>query len=296
MIKNPCIKLKEVLDKNDYDTIKKLQDLCLEVDRTSLKLELDYKLGRAAGKSGALSAVNEFMYFNDGELIGYIGINHYGGDELEVNGMVHPGYRRRGVFKRLFSMIKEEWYKRKTPKMLLLSDHESDSGLGFVKFTGAEYDFSEYEMCLKRDIKETAVINEVQLIKAGNEDAQEVARIDCLCFDEEYKEEEILLPEEEEKGGMAMYIAKVGNTNIGKVNLETSGSVYGIYGLGVLPEYRGQGYGRGILMRAVEKLKTSGPNDIMLQVAVENENALNLYKSCGFEVTSKMDYYRMLKG
>jgi ribosomal protein S18 acetylase RimI-like enzyme len=33
----------------------------------------------------------------------------------------------------------------------------------------------------------------------------------------------------------------------------------------------------------------------MLQVAVKNKNALRLYKSCGFEVTSTMDYYRLSK-
>jgi ribosomal protein S18 acetylase RimI-like enzyme len=31
----------------------------------------------------------------------------------------------------------------------------------------------------------------------------------------------------------------------------------------------------------------------MLQVATENANALHLYKSCGFDTTSSMDYYKL---
>ncbi|MHB1392252.1 MAG: GNAT family N-acetyltransferase [Clostridia bacterium] len=89
--------------------------------------------------------------------------------------------------------------------------------------------------------------------------------------------------------------AEVDNKIIGKVHLEISDTVSGIYGLGVLSEYRGKGYGRGILTRAIEKLKENNSKDIMLQVVVKNIYALNLYKSFGFQETSTMDYYRMCK-
>jgi ribosomal protein S18 acetylase RimI-like enzyme len=295
-IKNPNIKLKEKLDKSDYEDINNLQKLCLETDKTTLKLELEYKLGRAKEKSEALNNINEFMYYDENKLIGYIGIGHYGGDAIEVNGMVHPEYRRRGVFKRLFSLVKDEWGKREIQKMLLLSDHNSISGLEFIKYTGADYDSSEYEMYLRNNVKQDLMQNNVVLRKAANKDAEEVARQNSIYFNMEYKEEDVLIPEEEEKRGMVIYMAEVDNKIIGKVHLETSGNVAGIYGLGVISEYRGKGYGRETLTRAVEKLKEANPKDIMLQVAVENRNALGLYISCGFRETSTMDYYKMYKG
>jgi ribosomal protein S18 acetylase RimI-like enzyme len=104
----------------------------------------------------------------------------------------------------------------------------------------------------------------------------------------------ILLPEEEEKRGMTIYIAKKEDSVIGKVNLQMSeGGTGGIYGLGVLPEHRGKGYGRAVLVQAVEKLKEAKAIEIMLQVAAQNATALNLYKSCGFQETSVMDYYKL---
>ncbi len=90
---------------------------------------------------------------------------------------------------------------------------------------------------------------------------------------------------------MTIYLAESEEEIIGKVHLQVSSGIGGIYGLGVLPEYRGKGYGRAILLKAVEKLKAVKAEQIMLQVAAENENALSLYKSCGFEEMSVMDYF-----
>ncbi|MBO9597784.1 MAG: GNAT family N-acetyltransferase, partial [Cohnella sp.] len=95
------------------------------------------------------------------------------------------------------------------------------------------------------------------------------------------------------KRGMTVYLAEVGHRVIGKAHLQLSSGTGSIYGLGVLPEFRGQGYGRAILLRAVHRLKEANAGNIMLQVAVDNINALGLYQSCGFEETSTMDYYEL---
>ena len=64
-----------------------------------------------------------------------------------------------------------------------------------------------------------------------------------------------------------------------------------IAGLGVLPEFRRRGYGREILTQAVGRLASSGVERIALEVSVENEGALTLYESAGFEVVTGYDYY-----
>ncbi len=293
---NPFIKLKENIDLQDYTHIFNLQKLCIEQDQTTLKLELDYKLHRAEGKSGGLKAVNEFMYYDEELLVGYMGICDFGGENLEVNGMVHPQYRRKGISKTLFSLVKEEWSKRKEEGLLLLSDHRSIAGQEFIKsIPGGQHVHSEYEMFLRNKPSQELDISKVVLRKASNDDAQAIERLNSLCFEEEYNEEKMLIPEEEEKCGMRIYLAEVNHIVIGKIHLEVSSSVAGVYGFGVLPEYRRKGYGRGILSRAIDLLKEENFKDIMIQVEVKNENALNLYCSCGFEVASTMDYYQLKK-
>jgi predicted acetyltransferase len=94
------------------------------------------------------------MYFNDQQLIGYIGICSFGGSgtPLEVNGMVHPQYRRQGVFKILSELAIAEWKRRNSSDILLLCDRNSTAGQKFIEKIGAEYKQSECEMYLTQDI------------------------------------------------------------------------------------------------------------------------------------------------
>ncbi|WP_221567464.1 GNAT family N-acetyltransferase [Alkalihalobacillus sp. TS-13] len=293
-MKSPSIKLKGHLEKQDYEEINGLQKYCVMEDNVTLKLELDYKWSKALDKSVDINRINEFMFYDEGTLIGYIGICQFG-RELEVNGMVHPEYRRMGVFNSLFSLVKDEWYKRKTTDMLLLCDNTSLPGLEFIKRTGALYDNSEYEMYLRGKPNLGSALNDLILRKAINKDAKEIARQNAMYFQVESVKEDLILPEEEAKRGVDIFIVEIDNTIIGKVHLAVNDGLGGIYGLGVLPEYRRKGYGREILMKAIDYLNERQVNKIMLQVAVKNKNALDLYKSCGFVETSKMDYYKLSK-
>ncbi len=291
-LKRGYIKLCGGIDQEDYEKVKALEKCCVELDDTTLKLELEYKLAMSFNDRDA-GVINEFMFYDHEVLIGYIGISQFSGGTLEVNGMVHPDYRRMGVFNRLYSLVKDEWNRRGSQDMLLLCDHHSLSGLGFMKHTGAHYNNSEYEMFLLGEPGEQDALKNLNLREALNKDAKEIAKQNELYF--QVNSNGLKLPEEEAKRGMFSYIAETNNVTIGKVHLEVQDGVGGIYGLGVLPEYRRKGYGREIVMRAVEKLQEKQSKKIMLQVAVKNKNALELYRSCGFEVTSTMDYYKLTK-
>lgn len=309
-IDKPWIKLKELLDEEDYKMIQQLQERCIQHDQIALKLELDYKLGVSRDNSTGVKSINEFMYFDGQRLIGYMGICNFGGP-WEVNGLVDPDYRRQGVFTKLYELVLDEWNRKKSGSMLLLSDRTSEPGQAFIAKTGAQYKHSEYEMFLGEN---AAIPAQEQLAgltfrKAANTDAREIARQNAIYFNDETAHESedeldstvhpegneeqnsMILPEEEEKRGMTCYLVEKDGEIIGKVNLQLTSKLGAIFGLGVLPEHRRKGYGRALLLMAIEKLKEANAQEIMLQVAAENVNALNLYKSCGFEETSTMDYY-----
>ena len=307
-IKGAYLKLKSNLDQNDYELIHMLEIQCARNDQITLKLELDYKLSDAQNRTAdtLISDINEFMYFNGEELIGYMGICSFGGitQPLEITGMVHPEYRRQGIFSKLMELVVAECRKRNAEEILALCDKKSISGQGFLKKISAVYKFSEFEMYLNHKSYETLEKQQpsgITFRKAVNADASEITRQNMIYFGDDSEEENedsedhgILLPEEEEKRGMTIYIAEKEDRIIGKVNLQISdGGTGGIYGLGVLPEFRGNGFGRAIFTFGVEKLKDAKATEVMLQVAAENGTALNLYKSCGFQETSVMDYFEL---
>ena len=66
----------------------------------------------------------------------------------------------------------------------------------------------------------------------------------------------------------------------------------GIVTVDVLPSFRRQGIGRELLSRLEEALAPKGAERFVLQVAVDNEAAMALYKKAGYQTTSLLlEYY-----
>ena len=61
----------------------------------------------------------------------------------------------------------------------------------------------------------------------------------------------------------------------------------------VLPEHRGKGYGKMLIVHMEEMLKANGTEMIFLEVRESNEPARTLYKSRGFkEIGIRKGYYQ----
>jgi ribosomal protein S18 acetylase RimI-like enzyme len=290
---HPKLILKTHLDKEDIKCIKELEAQCKMHDKTALKLELEYKESLSENSKPTFGDVHEIMYFEDNKLVGYLGIGCFGSFEPELNGMVHPDYRKKGIFTRLFRYALHSCIRMKYSKMLLLTDRDSLSGSAFIKGTNSLLDHSEYEMYLNMDVfhQLSSVPKSMILRKATNADTEEIARQNAIYFACPIHEVERILPEEEEKRGMSIFIAEVNSTIVGKIHLALYDGVGSIYGLGILENYRGKGYGKQLLNLGVKELLFLHADKIFLQVEAENESALNLYKTSGFYVTSTMDYY-----
>ena len=57
----------------------------------------------------------------------------------------------------------------------------------------------------------------------------------------------------------------------------------------VADDYKQKGYGRQILLWAIDHIRSQGHKDIVLHVAMWNSNALGLYKDTGFRITKTED-------
>ncbi|MGH4123544.1 MAG: GNAT family N-acetyltransferase [Clostridium sp.] len=291
------ILMKLELNEQEYEAIKNLEAVCYEEQKTNLKLELDFKMHQMKN-SIKNKSVAEFLYYENEILIGYLGLCNFGGNTVEVSGMVHPKFRRKGIFRKLYLIAKEEWQRTCPSEVLLLCDHTSISGLAFINDIGAEYGSSEYKMCLNKKNLELTHTQGIKLRLATNEDAAEIDRQSSIYFGLLEKEDEDKESEEDTEklsiqgyDNFINYMAELAGEIIGKIHINIVDNEGFIYGFGVLPEYRGKGYGREVLCLALDILKKKQVDNIFLEVATENKNALGLYESCGFEEISVMDYY-----
>lgn len=65
-----------------------------------------------------------------------------------------------------------------------------------------------------------------------------------------------------------------------------------INNIAVHPDYRGRGFGKGMLSATLKEMRASGTKTVTLEVRASNLKALSLYKSLGFQVVSRRrDYY-----
>lgn len=275
------------LSDNELQDIRELEKTCCQNEKLNMKLNWDMLQKRHSGEN------NDLLYYDDNRLIGFLGLYEIAQEtkEIEITGMVHPDYRRRGVFKELFSAAKKECMNRRAMRILLITEQSSNHGTNFVKSTGAQYSFSEYRM----KFDEAAVTDfpkvGITLRKAEHRDYLELIRLNSICFD---------LPEEEMEISYfsdaynSTYVAELEGKIIGKIGTYMDGKDGYIFGFGIKSEYRRRGYGREVLSLTLSKLLSEQIKTVFLEVAVENENALALYKSCGFKKITVYEYYEIV--
>ena len=266
-ITNPKIVVQPTINEKSYHEIKTLEQICQEHDKMKFKLELDFKLRQVQKNNQSLTNpqhFNEFLYYNQDQLIGYIGICDFGGDELEVTGMVHPTFRNHGVFTKLYQLVVTEFQQRQQAIMLLLCHQHSAAGLRYIAKLNPVLHHAEYDMYLN-----PADFLNNQLLQVAMERSPEAVE--------------------------NLYIGKVGEQVVGQVRIEMRPKTGDIYGLEVVPELRGQGYGRALLNWAIATLIDLGAPQVYLQVDTINANALHLYQSTGFVTADVMEYHAIHK-
>ena len=259
---------------------------CNSYENLRMRLTLDVLGNHPA------NITHNFLYFVDNTLVGYLTVYPWGTQKKELTGMVHPNYRRRGIFHSLLSAARNEWSNKGIQKFLLISEHTSHSGLAFLNAIGSHHDFSEHEMVLGIFQKRQFFNERIHTRKAYINDFDALTSIIATDLDNEERAKSFVtrLFQEDKR---PFYIGILGEEPIGCLNLDETEKEIGIYGFVVRPEYRGRGYGRQILQDVICAIRAKSPKGIMLDVETDNTNALGLYLSCGFEIRTTYDYYSL---
>jgi len=237
------------------------------------------------------SQMQAILYHEEGQLVGSLTIFTSWLGKAELTIIVHPKKRREGVGSTLLRKAKEECKRQGIERCLLICQESSKSGKAFVQSTRCQYQFSEYRMKLDRSCSISLTGQAVRMYQASLEDRKLLASIAAKSFGDLEDTHLQRYTEDIPKEAHRFYIAEVANQAIGSVGVVSFGDRVWIVALGVIPEYRRRGYGRQMLNRLVQGLLEENHQEILIEVATENQNALTLYRSCGFKEQAEYGYY-----
>ncbi|MGI9059720.1 MAG: GNAT family N-acetyltransferase [Ktedonobacteraceae bacterium] len=234
---------------------------------------------------------NDFLYYEHGQLVGLLSLNSFGDEDRELTGVVHPEYRRQGIFFLLMAAAREEAKQRGIQRLILICERFSRSGQGFVEVLGAKYDFSENKMILETLQEHGPYAEPVTLRKAGVSDIDTIAAIVSLCFGQSEEGARKFIAGTMPRPQTGYYIGEWQGTAIGCLSLSYGDSEIGIYGVGVLPQFRRRRFGRQMMEQIIHKLQAVSQQPIALEVEAGNEYNIGLYRSCGFKEVTTFGYY-----
>jgi [ribosomal protein S18]-alanine N-acetyltransferase len=145
-------------------------------------------------------------------------------------------------------------------------------------------------------------IGDYTIRHCGPSDLPSVVEINIASLPEHYSDyffESILkeLPESfivaetnQKVVGYIMCKIEFGFSNFRKLGFVKKGHVVSV---AVLPEHRGKGIGRSLMLEAINGLAFRKADEIYLEVRVSNDLAVRMYQSLGFLIKSRLrSYYR----
>ncbi|WP_037571105.1 GNAT family N-acetyltransferase [Spirochaeta cellobiosiphila] len=233
-----------------------------------------------------------FLYYKEDKLISAIYLFAPFSEEAEVYGFTHPEYRNQGYFKSLIHSVKKYVHKIKISTILFPIDSQLDTSLGVIQNWGAQYDFSEYAMTYKGDIlKENDTL---KLIKSEKEEKAFLITLTKEAFNITEEEAHQRYDEIFQSNLREHFTIYKNSTMIGQIGLYVESTSCYIYGFGIINNYRSKGHGKTALKNLVAYAQNKYPDKtITLEVEVKNNNALNLYTSCGFVTNCMYEYWRI---
>ena len=271
-----------MLTKEELKAIKALKEICENIDKCQLKLNFDI-LEKRTGKTK-----EDYFHYEEGQLIGFLG--SYGfGHTVEVCGMVHPSFRRRGIFSKLLTECITDLKGRKINTILLNTPTGSQSARAFLRNIPCSFFMSEYQM--KWQEMELTIDNTVSLRPSVSlEDFEAEVQLDILAFGLEEQEARTYNKQVKEFNTEQQYIVEANGKTAGKMRVAEENGQAWIYGFAIFPDLQGKGIGRKALTSLVNMESEKGL-DIFLEVEAKNAHALKLYQSCGFRSYHSQDYY-----
>lgn len=279
------IKILDRLEPDDRRRMKDLVRICSEADGLDYPLDMEDE-GEPRNMPASL------MYMVSGKLAGFIYIFEAPQGRPELYGFAHPLHRRQGIFTALYEEVLWNLNKR---EFLLVVMRAWEGGTAFARKLGLEIMHSEYRMELRDpgESKKAPKTSEGIVRTARASDLDVLAALGQECFEvSNMKDEKDHLRKAIVSERQTLLVYEDKGRIWGMANLFDESAGTGIYHLCVASSRRKSGIGSRLIEESVRRVLTKDPlGKVFLEVLVDNDRALSIYRKKGFRETAVFDYY-----
>jgi ribosomal protein S18 acetylase RimI-like enzyme len=269
------------LSPDQLEAIAALERRVVTHDGGRLKLEWS-RLRRRSGERA-----EDVLAWEREELVGFIGLYGPGASQIELAGMVDPAHRRRGIGAALLEAALALSAAAGAREPLLIVPRQSVGGRALADRHRARFDHAEHALLLRGEPTDGPSDPLLSMRVAERRDVPAIMSLMSSGFGFAPPDTAERLAEE----GVRSFVFERAGRVVGTLRAlldEDGGSVYGF---AVDPQWRGRGIGGDALRRTCRDLRERGASTVGLEVAVENDRALHLYTSLGFEPVITEDYW-----
>lgn len=278
----------------DAETFEEIEQLCAaatEVDRVQYAGVMNLQMATSYEAKGFFNLI-----YNDAtnELAGVasavdlMGLNTY-----EWSLVVAPMYRQIGLADVLLNVLYDGLRARGAEGALALAVESESYGRKFLENRGYMYSFSEATLEVKAEPLEGGKIN---MREVTEYDTEALVQIFTDAFGDQREESLDLIEFNTESPELMMWIAEVNGKAVGTVTTRKESDAQWITALAVSATVQGQGYGTEILQWVKDYAYRGGEQVVLLDVEVDNKQALYVYERAGFMKNMQIDYFVRMSG
>jgi ribosomal protein S18 acetylase RimI-like enzyme len=277
------LELARGLSTSELAALAELETRTVAADGGRLKLEWGVLRARRSRE------VEDFLWWEAERLVGFLGLYAFGAPIVELAGMVDPDARRRGIATALLDAALPICRGRGYEQALFVVPRPSAAGRELALRRGAVLEHSEHALALLGAPTDGPTDPRIVLRAATPADASDVSGLLTTAFGGVPPG---LLDRLDTDSERTMVVEFEGSI-VGTVRVTRQQDTGGVYGFAVHPAWQRRGIGRDALRRVCRQLRDEGVRRVGLEVAVENDHALNLYTSLGFTQMTTEDYYAL---
>ena len=238
-----------------------------------------------------------YLAYEENSLVSFLTCFLPSPTEAEVNGFTHPGFRHRGCFTSLLALSERTLKPYGYTQYLLQVEPQSKEGLLYVTKRCPDIARTEYRLSLAKETWENSKRpgpREIAPIRITAENFALYARVSASAFNESLEQSTSYISTIVNNPEREAFLCYHGESPIGVFNMHYERKNMAIlYGIGIIPQYRGKGMGKQMLTLALD-LVFARIQVAYLDVDSENPAALSLYRNMGFAASFQVDYHTLL--